>query len=455
MNIKKLKSDIGYFAKELLGIELWPHQLEFLSCPAKTVCVASGRQIGKSTALAALALHRAFITKSLTIIVSPSDNQSKLMLKKIKEMIENNEGLLKGSVLDDNKSYIRLTNGSEIYSLVNNPQTVRGYSADLIICDECSFFPEETYTAVRWSILAKPDSQIFCVSTPFNFDSWFKKLYDDGLDPTKKNVQSFHFTYEASPLIDKEWVEDQRGQTSEIEFRTEILGEWIADSDAYFDPNLIMEQVRDYEMTPWGAEWMDEKIVITGGIDWACGGSDYTVACFLAKVDGDYLDVWKRIRPSNSHKDSMYAIFLLDSWKNTIFEEVQRHIIDINDNFRIRNIYSEQNGVGAFPTQQLANQRVKLEGIHTTNKTKADGYGTIKLLLQQKKLILPRDPELLRQLKNLRYEITKSKQVSISHSHHYPKDDYADALMLAVLALQKDLVRKRTRIFKRTANSPF
>jgi len=454
MDIKKLKTDIGYFAKELLKIKLWPHQLEFLNCPAKTVCVASGRQIGKSTALAVLALYRAFVKKSLVIIVSPSDNQSKLMLKKIKELLDNNRELLKSSVIDDNKSYIRLTNGSEIYSLVNNPQTVRGYSADLVICDECSFFPEETYRAVRYSIVAKPEAQIFCVSTPFNYDSWFKKLYDDGLDPTKDNVQSFHYTYKSSPLIDMKWIEEQKDQVSEIEYRTEILGEWIPDSDAYFDPDLIMQQVRDYEMTAIGTEWYDQKIELMGGIDWACGGADYTVACFLGRVDMDYFDTWKSIRPSNNRKHSQYAVFQLENWRPTIFEEVQKHVENMNDWFDIRMIFSEQNGVGAFPTQQLSNLRLRVEGINTTNKTKADGYGTIKLLLQQQRLILPRDPELLRQLRNLRYEITKSKQISISHSSHYPKDDYADALMLATLALQEKMTKKRTRLLVKSEAFP-
>ena len=439
MDINRLKTDIGYFAKELLGVELWPHQLEFLTCPEKTVCVASGRQIGKSTALAVLALHRSFIGKSLTLIISPSDNQSKLMLKKIKELLESNSNLLKGSVVDDNKSYIRFTNGSEIYSLVNNPQTVRGYSADLVICDECSFFPEETFRAVRFSIIAKPEAQIFCVSTPFNYDSWFKKLYDDGLDPTKTGVQSFHYTYEASPLIDQNWIEEQKEQTSEIEYRTEILGEWIPDSDAYFDPNLIMKQVRDYDLSSPNSDPIGERIILTGGLDWACSGSDYTVACFLARIDKRYVDGWNRIRPSNYKGDKQFAIFMLHSWRPTIFEEVQEYVGEVHRKHRIRHLISEQNGVGAFATQMIANDRIRVEGIHSTNKTKADGYGMLKILLQQDRLILPRNPELLRQLKNLRYEVTKSKQVSISHSAHYKKDDYADALMLAVLALEGEV----------------
>lgn len=454
MQVEKLKTDIQYFGKELLKIDLWSHQVEFLTCPAKVVCVASGRQIGKSTALAVLSLFRAFVKRSVIVIVSPSDSQSKLMLKKIKELLEGNRELLQSSVVDDNKSYIRLTNGSEIYSLVNNPQTIRGYTADLVICDECSFFPEETFRAVKFSILAKPEAQIFCVSTPFNYDSWFKKLYDDGMAGKNQNIQSFHYTYEVSPLIDKKWVKEQEEQTSEIEYRTEILGEWIPDSDAYFDPELIMKQVRDYDMVYFGYEWNDEQVRLTGGIDWACGGSDYTVACFVGRVDTNYWDVWKKIRPSNHYQDNLFAVFLLDSWRPTIYQEVQQHIGEVKHWFNLSHVYSEQNGVGAFPTQQLSGQTSKVEGINTTNKTKADGYGMIKMLLQQGKLILPRNPELLRQLKNLRYEITKSKQISIAHSAHYPKDDYADALMLSVLSMQKSFLRKKTRMFARPANFP-
>jgi len=67
----------------------------------------------------------------------------------------------------------------------------------------------------------------------------------------------------------------------------------------------------------------------------------------------------------------------------------------------------------------------------TTAKRKLSGFGTVKMLLQQGRLILPREPELLKQLHALEYEQLQSGQTRIAVPERLGHDDLAMALMQA------------------------
>ena len=125
--LKHCREDIAYFAKTIVGVELWPHQLEFMTSKSRFVVVASARQIGKSTACAIKAIHTTFSRQSKVLVVSPSLRQSGLMFATIRQYIQESEPL-RGSLVDDTKTYIKLSNGSELWCLPDSPAQIRGFS---------------------------------------------------------------------------------------------------------------------------------------------------------------------------------------------------------------------------------------------------------------------------------------------------------------------------------------
>jgi hypothetical protein len=66
---------------------------------------------------------------------------------------------------------------------------------------------------------------------------------------------------------------------------------------------------------------------------------------------------------------------------------------------------------------------------------KQDGFGYVRLLLQQHRLRLPRHPALLKQLAALEYEQLESGLLRISVPEARGHDDLAMSLCLAVLPL--------------------
>src|SRR5690625_1557735 len=106
-------TDIDVFARELVGAPLWAHQLELAQSPARIRTVCSGRQAGKSHTLAMLALHTAFAQPgSRVLILSAGEEAAKGLLRQIAELAS--APLLRGSTVDENRSRITLSTGSEV-----------------------------------------------------------------------------------------------------------------------------------------------------------------------------------------------------------------------------------------------------------------------------------------------------------------------------------------------------
>lgn len=417
-DLKQCRKDIAYFAKTVLDIDLWPHQLEFMTNTSRIVVVASARQIGKSTACAIKAIHTAFAGQSKVLVVSPSLRQSGLMFATIRQMIGESD-LLRGSLVDDTKTYIRLSNGSELWCLPDSPAQIRGFSkVKTVVVDEANFCSQELLRAVQYSLLTISDSQLLMISSPWSIDHWFYRYFQDGQSGKDKTVTSFHYTFEASPLIEKDYIERMKDKITEEEYKTEILGEWIGDQDAYFDYELVESCVADY---PLIIPEQSKREVMWGGIDWASRGMDATVVMFVSNA-------------TFKNNEQAYIVPYLEVYKKTDYMTVINRVAELNKYFQILEVVSETNGIGDMPTQLLANH-VNTKGIFTTAQNKVNGYGRMKILMQSGKLILPREPELIKQLTNLRYTISESgASMNISHSKQYQKDDYCDALMFALLA---------------------
>ncbi len=429
--LKQCRDDIGYFAKAIVGVDLWTHQLEFMQSKSRIVVVASARQIGKSTACAIKAIHTAFSRSSKVLVVSPSLRQSGLMFATIRQYIQESD-LLRGSLVDDTKTYIKLSNGSELWCLPDSPAQIRGFSkVATVIVDEANFCSQELLRAVQYSLLTVSDSQLFMISSPWSIDHWFYRYYQDGMDRKDPTVASFHYTYEASPLIQKDYVERMKDKITEEEYKTEILGDWIGDEDAYFDYELVESCIAEYRLLNPNDRENKPTVYVWGGIDWAGRGRDDTVVMFITKL---YVKADEKAELPN---EEIYVVPYFEAYRKTNYSTVIERVSELSKKFRIIKIVSEMNSIGDMPTQSLEGVGLAVEGVYTTAQSKVNGYGRMKVLMQARRLLIPREPELIKQLTNLRYTISETgASFNISHSKQYPKDDYTDALMFALLACQ-------------------
>lgn len=184
--IRGFGRDIVKFASSMAAWEWEPWQLEVIRSQRRRMLLLCSRQAGKSSCAAILALHTAlFKPRSLTVMIAPSQRQSRELFRKTQTswdlLLEwgKARGLpYIGPELDeDNSLSLGFSNGSRIVALPANATTVRGFSAvDLYIEDESAFVPEDLHEAVS-PMLAVSRGRVVLLSTPHGKRGHFYKIW--------------------------------------------------------------------------------------------------------------------------------------------------------------------------------------------------------------------------------------------------------------------------------------
>jgi hypothetical protein len=187
-----------------LGITPDPWQRDLLLSTHREILLNCSRQSGKSTTVAALAVHTAvFQPRSLILILSPGLRQSTEFYRKAKDAYNAIKRPL-GAVVE-NQITLELANGSRIISLPGTEATIRSYSnVRLVIIDEASRVADELYKSVR-PMLAVSNGRLIVLSTPFGQRGFFWREWH--------GQNSFHkveIPWRMCPRITEEFIARER-----------------------------------------------------------------------------------------------------------------------------------------------------------------------------------------------------------------------------------------------------
>jgi hypothetical protein len=258
---QRLADDLGLSAADPLrddpsllftaiGIDADKWQKDVLLSKADRLLMCCSRQSGKSQTAAALALKTALLeAPAEVLIVSRTQRQSAELLLKVKEMrrwlrsvagggrpkkrrkkqavvptlearareerlqkrredFGDDEEAVRDSVLTE-----QLANGSRIISLPGKADTFVGFSPDLLIIDEASRVPDDTYRACR-PMLAVSGGRLVCLSTPFGkrgfFYSEWERCEDAARQGRPEPWERYQVKVTECPRISAEFLEDER-----------------------------------------------------------------------------------------------------------------------------------------------------------------------------------------------------------------------------------------------------
>ncbi|RLI25720.1 MAG: hypothetical protein DRO52_03625, partial [Candidatus Hecatellales archaeon] len=142
--LERARGDPVFFARWLLKFNPKSYQERFLRDPSKRIVLRWCRQSGKSTSLAVKALWFAVSHPgSLILLVAPSLRQSLNLMGRVENLLgnlpEDARWLMVEEVL---KAEVRLWGGSRILALPAKPETLRGYTAHMVLVDEAEYFRE-------------------------------------------------------------------------------------------------------------------------------------------------------------------------------------------------------------------------------------------------------------------------------------------------------------------------
>src|SRR6185312_9577630 len=158
------------------GYEPDPWQAAYLRSAAPQILLNVGRQMGKSTATATLALHTTLYTPdSLVLLLSPGERQSGEIFLKVERQYEALGRPVRAT--KHTELQLELANGSRIIALPGKEGTIRGFSgARLIVIDEASRVDDALYYAVR-PMLAVSHGRIVALSTPWGKRGWWYEAW--------------------------------------------------------------------------------------------------------------------------------------------------------------------------------------------------------------------------------------------------------------------------------------
>jgi hypothetical protein len=210
-----------------LGIEPDPWQIEVLASehPRKILCC--GRQTGKSTVAAILAIHKALTRPGSTVlVVAPGERQAKLLFSKAASLYKRAGYPLPAH--SERRTGLELSNGSVIEALPAVERTARGYSVDLLVVDEAAAVPDLDYHGILPALIATQGEQVL-LSTPRGKRGFFHEIWHGAEDWQRMMVRS-----DEVGRIQPEDLEVFRRTMPEQFFRQEFFCEWLDTEGSLF-----------------------------------------------------------------------------------------------------------------------------------------------------------------------------------------------------------------------------
>jgi hypothetical protein len=438
-------TNIAAFAERVLKEPLWPHQVALAESDTFIRTVAAARRTGKTAFAEVCAMWTAFRQRNVKVIIlSATQEAARRLTESIGQRLNANP-LTRGAVIDDFATRIRLSNGSEIISLPASQRQVRGYGKGvrLVILDEAGFMPGELWNAAHYTALdERPDSRILLLGTPWGpADHFFRRAYLSGLDGDPDHY-SVRWSHEANPKLDHAYLERERDRVSPAEYAAEVLGEWSDAAGSLMPRELLDRHTADLVIPPLkGFEGRARGII---GVDWGAS-YDRSAACALFRLPVAALNPDRHPAPC----------FVAWPYVWPVKAELHKVVRDVVDGLNpFAYVASETNGIGAMPTTELRRlaretRRQRQDRTHrawdfvnTTAASKTAAYGLILSLLERGQLVLPRHPDLLRQLAGLRFEQGARGFMKIEAQESAVHDDIADALMLAMLPYRPQAAKR-------------
>jgi hypothetical protein len=287
-------------ASAVLGAELYDYQCEILRCIQHypRVAVVASRQIGKSVAIAILALTWALSKPNQTIlIISTGERQVKELLTKrhysIKKIFKRSGrdniltpryedppnvdpksmikaiGNIKGLDIDwktvapkydgpqleldfrikhENAEEVEFHNGSRIVVVPANPDTASGYTADLLIGDEIAKMPNwPDMQAACFPFVSRSGGKIALFSSYKGKNHWYRITQDKLAPDNPKGWMVLRYPITVNPPPD---LEQLRHDLPEDIFNEEYMCIPVDEAHSMF-PFSLIDQCSDGSFLEW------------------------------------------------------------------------------------------------------------------------------------------------------------------------------------------------------------
>lgn len=446
--LDRARRDPVVFADLVLGEPLWPHQEAVVSSQARYRILNAGRRAGKTRVFGVLILWLMFSRPGARVLMVSAGRTSVVRShREVAAMAIRSVG--GSSVEGDQVMTLTLSNDSTLESVTQSVNAVRSADVDLLVIDEAGFVEQLVWESAEPTIGARPGARVLIASSPWRGPGhFFHDLWRQGMARPDAEVASWHWPSTASPLVaaNSAWLEGVRERSAPDVFAREYLAEWTDEAGAYFTSEEIDAVTGDYEIqspADIAAHGRDRRMwPAVAGLDWGMR-KDANAAVLLAPLE----DGGANAEVFGPGGRALYVPWLVARY-GWHYEQFIDYLVDTARAYGLEVIVSEMNGPGDFPTTTLRSRLHEagltppwVAGVWTSARSKATAFATLKVLMQSRRIVLPRHPELLSQLRGLEFEQTESGNLRISVPDRIGHDDLALALCQAIAALRPDALR--------------
>jgi len=398
-----------------------------------------GRQSGKSTRIATTAIlwvafcaeHAVAPGERLSILsFSPvlRQNTFQLVAEKIRAVPE-----LSALVGTDNagNGELRLANGIDILEISANPAYARGKTAILAVIDEAAFLhSDQEFTnnlidlleSVRPSLIVK-HGRLLLLSSPGGMEGpLFEAHRDRALNPDVLVLRAPSVLL--NPSIDAKLLERERKRGGEQFYRREYLAEFTETSGTPFLDSEALARSTAVGSRELGAAPSD---YVSSGLDLADRRDDCALAHACVR---DFAGVRKVVvlsaRAWKPHPKTGHQVL-------TVLKEMGEDCRRVGSG-RAR---GDQKSM-SVAEQVLATHGVGFTRVVTAGAGSEQAYRSFAALLNEDRLVLPDDAELITQLRRLEQK-TQDGNRFLVEGRRGAKDDVAVACVQAVAYAAEDL----------------
>jgi phage FluMu gp28-like protein len=396
-------------ATDRVFAQLLPYQRQVIRCNSRFTWNCWSRQTGKSLALSLRRVLRGVCRRRTQLFLSAGMRQTRELMLKVRQHCQ----LLQidvGDVESDRRErlqaaalQIRMPNGVRLIGLPARPETVRGFTGDVLLDEFAMHKDDREIWAAIFPTILRGNGELDVASTPKGRDNLFYSLQQN--ESFARSTVTLPQAIEQGLDIDIEAL--RRAMGDDELFRQEFLCEFLDESQAFL-PHRVIAACEDpaVDRHPDWQSLQQEQGDLYAGIDVA-RRRDFTVIWLWRRLEqqvtgnrGQHAagnDDCNRSGVMTMREQAPQAWVLrcagLIEMGNAPFVEQQEAIRRVLGLRSVRRCCIDATGMG-LPLAEWAQDEwgpSRVEAVHFTSGSKAQMAGQLRRLAEEGRLRIPAD----------------------------------------------------------------
>jgi hypothetical protein len=200
------------------------------------------RQMGKTQTVGAYILWYVLFQDNKTCaILANKFAAAREVLSRIKDMYELLPSWMQQGIRAWNKGDIELENGAKVFCSGTSSSGIRGRSVNMLYMDEYAIVPntvaDEFFTSTYPTISSGTTTKVAITSTPLGYNH-FWKLWNGAINKTNE-FTSFYAPWNSHPRRDKKWADEQKVNLGELRYAQEVECSFLGSSLTLIAPEIL------------------------------------------------------------------------------------------------------------------------------------------------------------------------------------------------------------------------